>query len=117
MRKSKKIAVPDRSKPSLETSKTSWRIQLPERFLGELRKLPIEDRASVNEALVSVMEAWGKPHAHRGSGIRKLGADIFECRAGLRLRLLFRVEKPQHELVFFEVGNHDDIRRVLKRHP
>ncbi len=69
----------------------------------------------MNEALVAVSEALGKPHAHRGSGIRKLGADVFECRAELRFRLLFRVEKPEHELVFFEVGSHDDIRRILKR--
>ena len=67
----------------------------------------------MNEALVSVLEEWGKPHAHRGSGIRKLGADVFECRAGLRLRLLYRTEKTEQELIFFEVGNHDDIRRVL----
>jgi mRNA-degrading endonuclease RelE of RelBE toxin-antitoxin system len=117
MRKSKKTVVPDRLKPSPETSKTSWQIKLTERFLGELRKLPVEDRAAVNEALVSVLEAWGKPHAHRGSGIRKLGADLFECRAGLRLRLLYRKEKPEQELVFFELGSHDDIRRILKRRP
>ena len=55
--------------------------------------------------------------AHRGSGSRKLGADVFECRAGLRLRLLYRTEKTEQELIFFEVGNHDDIRRVLKRRP
>jgi len=79
-----------------------------------LRKLPAEDRLAVNGALVAVLESWGNPHAHRGTGIRKLGADLFECRAGLRLRLLYRVEKPEQELVFFEVGNHDDIRRILK---
>lgn len=102
------------SNPSQETSKTFWRIKLTQRCLGQIGKLPPEDRDAVNEALASVLGAWGFPHAHRGAGIRKLGSDLFECRAGLRLRLLFKAEKPERELVFFEVGNHDDIRRVLK---
>jgi mRNA-degrading endonuclease YafQ of YafQ-DinJ toxin-antitoxin module len=68
----------------------------------------------VNQALIAVYPAWGSPHAHHGAGIRKLGADLFECRAGLRLRLLFKAEKKERELVFFELGNHDDIRRALK---
>jgi len=27
---------------------------------------------------------------------------------------LFKAEKKERELIFFEVGNHDEIRRVLK---
>jgi len=68
----------------------------------------------VNQALLAVLPAWGFPHSHQGSGIRKLGADLFECRAGLSLRMLFKAEKKERELVFFELGNHDDIRRVLR---
>ena len=80
----------------------------------QLRKLPVEDCRAVNEALVSMLDALGSPHAHRGAGIRKLGLDLFECRAGLRLRLLFQPDSIKRELVFFEVGNHDEIRRALK---
>ena len=68
----------------------------------------------MNQALVAVLPAWGSPHTHQGAGVRKLGADLFECRAELRLRMLFKVEKQARELIFFEVGNHDDIRRVLR---
>jgi hypothetical protein len=88
---------------------------LTERFIKQLRKLPVEDCVAVNEALVSMLDAWGSPHAHSGAGIRKLGFDLFECRAGLRLRLLFQPDPIQKELVFFEVGNHDEIRRALKK--
>ena len=77
-------------------------------------QLPPQERAAVNQALTAVLPAWGSPHAHQGAGIRKLGADLFECRAGLRLRLLFKANKPERELVFFEVGDHDEIRKVLK---
>ena len=68
----------------------------------------------MNQALVGLLAAWGFPHAHHGAGIRKLGADLFESRAGLRLRLLFRVAKQEPELIVFEVGNHEDVRRVLR---
>jgi mRNA-degrading endonuclease RelE of RelBE toxin-antitoxin system len=114
MRKSRKTDVPASSSPSPETSKISWRIKLTERFLREIGKLPKEDRSAVNQDLMAVLPAWGSPHAHRGVGIQKLGADLFECRAGLRLRMLFKVEKKKRELIFFEIGNHDEIRRLLK---
>ena len=68
---------------------------------------------AANEALGSVLNAWGTPHAHHGAGIRKLGSKLFECRAGLRLRLLFQPNPSERELIFFEMGNHDEIRRLL----
>ncbi len=69
---------------------------------------------AANEALLSVLDAWGTPHAHHGAGIRKLGSKLFECRAGLRLRLLFQPNARERELIFFEMGNHDEIRRLLR---
>jgi hypothetical protein len=72
------------------------------------------ERGAVNQALLAVLPAWGFPHSHQGAGIRKLGADLFECRAGLRLRLLFKAAKLEKELIFLEVGDHDEIRRILK---
>jgi mRNA-degrading endonuclease YafQ of YafQ-DinJ toxin-antitoxin module len=68
----------------------------------------------MNQALMAVLPAWGFPHSHQGAGIRKLGADMFECRAGPNLRMLFKAGKKGRELVFFEIGDHDDFRRVLK---
>jgi mRNA-degrading endonuclease YafQ of YafQ-DinJ toxin-antitoxin module len=68
---------------------------------------------AANEALRSVLNAWGASHAYHGSGIRKLGSKLFECRAGLRLRLLFQPNARERELIFFEIGSHDQIRRLL----
>jgi hypothetical protein len=28
--------------------------------------------------------------------------------------MLFKAEKKERELIFFEIGNHDEIRRLLK---
>jgi hypothetical protein len=69
----------------------------------------------VGEALGSVLEAWGEPHRHAGIGLRKLGSGIFECRCGLRLRLLFVPDAKARELNFFASGNHNEIQRILRR--
>ena len=87
---------------------------MTERCLKHLGKLSTEDRAAANTALGSVLDAWGTPHAHHGAGIRKLGSKLFECRAGLRLRLLFQPNARERELIFFAMGNHDEIRRLLR---
>ena len=61
-----------------------------------------------------VLEAWGHPHVHAGIGIRRLTKTIYECRVGLDDRLAFVVVVVQHELVFFFLGNHDEIRRLIR---
>ena len=114
MKKSRKTVAQESSNPSTEISKICWRIKLTERCLKHLGKLSTEDRVAANGALLSVLDAWGTPHAHHGAGIRKLGSKLFECRAGLRLRLLFQPNPRERELIFFEMGNHDEIRRLLR---
>ncbi|MFM8460241.1 MAG: hypothetical protein ACKOD5_06125 [Chthoniobacterales bacterium] len=79
-----------------------------------LRDLTPPERVAVGEALNSVLAAWGEPHRHRGSGLRKLGAGIFECRCGLQTRLLFTADAARRELNFFAMGNHDEIQRILR---
>ncbi len=56
----------------------------------------------------------GKPHEHAGIGLRKLGASFFEGRSGLRLRLIFEV-LPGGILYFHLLGDHEEVRRFLKR--
>lgn len=84
-------------------------------MIKELRDLNPAERTAVGEALNSVLAAWGEPHRHRGSGLRKLGSGIFECRCGLQLRLLFTADATRRELDFFAMGNHDEIQRILRR--
>jgi hypothetical protein len=56
----------------------------------------------------------GKPHEHAGVGLRKLSGAYFEGRAGLRLRLIFEVLKGG-ALYFHLLGDHEEVRRFLKR--
>jgi len=97
-----------------QQSKGSWKIKLGSRLIGQLRTLNARKRKAVEEALVSVGKVWGDPHSHAGAGIRKLAPQLFEYRAGLNLRLLFLPDADRRELVFVFVGNHDEIRRILR---
>jgi hypothetical protein len=56
--------------------------------------------------------ALARPQEHTGLGLRKLNpSGIWEARAGLSLRALFRLEKDEVTFVF--LGNHDDVKRFL----
>ncbi|MGA3284510.1 MAG: hypothetical protein ABSD57_08635 [Verrucomicrobiota bacterium] len=87
-------------------------IFLSARFQAALKNLSDADFARVESALQVIPDCFGHPHAHSGISIRRLRKNIFECRAGLKLRLLFR--QNAGALEFFLVGSHDDVRRFLQ---
>jgi len=80
--------------------------------LRRLRELPKSQRAECLLALCELTESFGRPHVHSGLGIRKLGEKLFECRADLALRFIFQ-DRPSDLFVSF-LGNHDEIRALLK---
>ena len=59
-----------------------------------------------------MVESFGSPHAHSGLGIRKFGKNLFECRGNLDLRFIFQ-NRPDDLFISF-LGNHDEIRALLK---
>lgn len=77
-----------------------------------MRELPKSQRAECLLALCELTESFGRPHVHSGLGIRKLGEKLFECRADLALRFIFQ-DRPSDLFVSF-LGNHDEIRALLK---
>lgn len=87
-------------------------ILLGPRFLAARKNLSGADAAQVEAALPVIPDCFGHPHAHSGISIRRLRKNVFECRAGLKLRLLFR--QNGNTLEFFFVGNHDEIRRLIQ---
>ena len=80
--------------------------------LRRLRELPKSQRAECLLALCELTESFGRPHVHSGLGIRKLGEKLFECRANLALRFIFQ-DRPSELFVSF-LGNHDEIKALLK---
>jgi hypothetical protein len=87
-------------------------VLLSPRFFTGLRRLSQADVARAEEALRVLPECIGRPHVHAGISIRRLRKNVFECRAGLKVRLLFRVSGQAVEVFF--VGNHDEVRRLIR---
>jgi hypothetical protein len=87
-------------------------VLLSPRFLAALRNLSDTDVTRVEEALKVLPACFGQPHLHAGISIRRLKKNIFECRAGLKIRILFRPNAQALELFF--VGDHDEVRRLIR---
>jgi len=85
-------------------------IELSGRFKKRVRECQRE--TEVLAALKLVAEGFGKPHAHSGLAIRKLGKDLYECRTGLAWRLVFAAEKGR--LIFDFAGDHDEVQNYLR---
>jgi len=80
--------------------------------LRQLASLPPHARALCQESIFGVVESFGRPHVHLGLGIRKLRHSVFECRAGLDLRIVFR-DCPESLRIEF-IGTHDEVQKELK---
>jgi hypothetical protein len=87
-------------------------LSLDPRVLKRLKQLERDERIECLLALVELADTFGQPHRHSGISIRKLGEHLFECRGNLALRFLFE-SRPEDLFVFF-LGNHDEVRKLLR---
>ena len=85
-------------------------VELSKRFKKIVREAGRE--AEVSAALRLVVEGFGRPHAHSGLAIRKLGKHLYECRTGLAWRLIF--EAQTGVLTFDFAGDHDEVQAYLR---
>jgi len=77
--------------------------------------LSSEEQMRVSEAeetLIKFFKDRSIP-VHGGMGLKKLKGDYWEIRIGLSIRILFSVHKGT--LNFIIVGDHENIRRYLRR--
>jgi mRNA-degrading endonuclease RelE of RelBE toxin-antitoxin system len=88
------------------------KIELHPRFQRRLVRLSAADRKQVSDCLCALRDGFGQPHLHSGLGIRRLYRDLFECRAGLRWRVIFLAERGT--LTAYDVMTHDQIRAWLR---
>lgn len=105
--------------PKAKPDPTSCEVLSTSAFKRAARKLKLQEEgiADLIARMKAVGEAFGKPNLHPGLGIRDLGGGIYECRSGLDLRLVFVKDsgtKPP-TLYFDMVGNHDAVKKYLKR--
>lgn len=83
-------------------------------LLEQIRLMSKPMRQEIGVAINRALENWGRPHVHSGIGIRRLTKTIFECRVGLDDRLAFVFIATPPELVFFFIGNHDEIQKLIR---
>jgi mRNA-degrading endonuclease YafQ of YafQ-DinJ toxin-antitoxin module len=94
------------------TLKPTLRIELSPQFRAAVRLLPKQQRSEIGRAITAVRDGFGAPHQHSGLGLRRLRESVFECRVGLKLRLVFESERGL--LSFTAIGTHDEVQKLLK---
>jgi hypothetical protein len=77
------------------------------------RELPKNERVECLLGVCELVDSFGQPHVHSGLGIRKLGGKLFECPGNRDLRFIF--QDRGSELFVSFLGNHDEIRALLRR--
>ncbi|OGR91566.1 MAG: hypothetical protein A2V88_12420 [Elusimicrobia bacterium RBG_16_66_12] len=82
-------------------------------FLRLLGKLDPQVKEAAKEATARVIDFYLFGHKTHGLGIKRLRTDIWEARAGLRIRILYRLSAQS--LHFILAGTHDDVKRFLKK--
>jgi mRNA-degrading endonuclease RelE of RelBE toxin-antitoxin system len=89
------------------------RVELTPELKVAIRRLPKSQRKQIGEVITAVRDGFGAPHLHSGLGIRRLRGSLFECRVGLKVRLVFDVEPGV--LSFTDIGAHDQIRKIIRK--
>ena len=88
------------------------KVDLHPRLRKRVGKLSDDEREQIAESLRALADGFGRPHLHAGIGIRRLRKDLFECRAGLRWRVVFFAEKGL--LTAYDVMTHDEVKAWLR---
>jgi hypothetical protein len=83
----------------------SWKRWARRRTKSELEE--------INQRLLSLVEAFGRPHAHAGLGVRRLHDNAFEFRLSRGIRVIFLFFKP-NKLRLMMTGSHDEVSAWLK---
>ena len=89
------------------------KVEFSKKFIKQLNALPKKETAA--DIVDKVIASFGHPHLHQGLGLRDLkvrGGSAYEARIGLGLRAVFRAKEDG--LVFYFIGNHDDVQAWKK---
>jgi hypothetical protein len=88
------------------------KVEKTKSFLRSLSRCTDDELKSAAESMRSAGETFGRPHLHTGGDIRRLRKNLFECRTGIHLRLIF--ESGPDVITFVFAGNHDEVRAYLR---
>lgn len=83
-------------------------------FERSAKKLTLFDKAQFAESLEEFKKFILTGQAPVGFGFKKINHDKYEFRAGLRLRIVVKLEVDTYYLVL--VGSHDQVKRYLRKY-
>lgn len=89
------------------------RVSFAPAFLKQLRKLDPQVKEGAKDAAGKVMNFYESGNKPPGLGVKRLQRDVWEARAGLKIRILYSLSGD--ELRFILAGTHDDVRKFLSR--
>jgi mRNA-degrading endonuclease RelE of RelBE toxin-antitoxin system len=88
-------------------------IQFAARFHRTWKSLSQTQKERILNIILELPKLLKDPHRHSGFGLRRLqGSAFYEARIDLRLRLIMKIDS--HEIVLFDVLNHDQVRRLIR---
>jgi len=90
------------------------RFEFKPSFDDSLKRLCVEDRSRIKKVAILTIEILSHDRfIHKGIGLKRLKGDYWEVRHGLKTRLILRWNNDLVEFIL--AGNHEDVRRYLKR--
>jgi mRNA-degrading endonuclease RelE of RelBE toxin-antitoxin system len=88
-------------------------IQFASRFPRTWKSLSQTQKERILDIIIELPNLMKNPHQHSGFGLRRLqGFAYYEARIDLRWRLIMKIDS--HEIVLFDVLNHDQVRRLIR---
>lgn len=81
-------------------------------FDRSLKALSPGDKKRIKGAILRCVDAFESGQIPSGLGLKKLTSDVWELRAGLDLRVIFR--RTGDLVQWLLAGRHDDVRRFLR---
>ena len=89
------------------------RVSFAPAFLKQLEKLDHRVKASAKEAAGKIIDFYELRAKAPGLGVKRLRGDIWEARAGLKIRILYLLKDDG--LRFVLAGTHDEVIKFLSR--
>jgi hypothetical protein len=81
-------------------------------FEKSLKGLSPQEKVAIQAQVDSFMLAMDVGRIPSGFGLKKLGRDLWEMRADLAVRVLFKWQRNSVSFLF--IGNHNEVRKYLK---
>ena len=90
------------------------RFEFKPSFDRSVKGFDVKERNGIKDVTVNVIEILCQNRClHKGAGLKRLRDNYWEIRSGLKTRVLFRWDKDLVEFIL--AGNHDQIKRFLKK--